>query len=90
MRLAAEQLELRFDAAASDEALLASMPQRLRSDQVAEVLNCTTEHVRQLRERGALSAIDIRSPGSLQATYRFYKEQVGQYLAKLRNAEPKY
>ena len=88
MPLTAEQLELSFDAAASDEALLASMPQRMRSDQVAEVLNCTTEHVRQLREKKALMAVDIRSPGSLQATYRFYKEQVAQYLAKLRNDEP--
>ena len=72
-----------FDPQSAEAKLLAKLPERVRSDQVAALLNCTTQHVRQLREKGALAFIDIRSPGSRQATYRFYKGDLARYLAKL-------
>ncbi len=64
------------------DAVFAKLPLWLRPDQVAVVLgNCTTEHVRQLRVKGAIEARDFRTPGARTGMYRYYKDSVRAYLA---------
>ena len=76
-----EQAEFRFDREAADAALLATMPEWMRPDQVAQVLgDCSRETVRALRIHGKIDCRDFRTPEAKQPCWRFYRGSVRQYL----------
>ena len=73
-----------FNPTAADDKLLEKMPVWMRPDQVAAVLgDCSRETVRQYRLRGSLPCRDFRVPGAKSPCYRFYREGVREFLAKL-------
>jgi len=76
-----QQLALPFDRASARALALARMPERMRADQVAQFLGCSTDHVAKLRELDAIAGVDIRSPGACRADWRYFRASVAQYDA---------
>jgi hypothetical protein len=65
---------------------LEQLPQRLLPDQVAGVLNCSDDHVRNLVEEGLLVAVNISPSGNQRQHLRIEKESLTNFLAKRRTA----
>ena len=80
-----------FDPKAADEKLLEKMPEWMRADQVAKVLgDCSRETVRAYRLRGSLHCRDFRPSGSKTPCWRYYKDSVRAFLAKLPTGQAEW